>query len=178
MANTNVKMLHVPFKGGVPSLAALLGGQVDAIFNPVANILPSIRGGKAQPLAVTSPQRTPELPDVPTLAESGLPQGTVTTWLGLYSPAGIPPAIIDRLNADTKRIVQRPEVQERFVTAGLTAKGSTLAALGDNLKFEIARWTKLINNAGIKLNCFWVSPMPTMPVSVCRRTIRISIAGR
>ncbi len=152
LANAKIDMLHVPFKGGAPALVALVGGQVQAIFNPIAEILPQVRaGGKVRTLAVTSPKRVPELPDVPTLAESGLPGCTVTTWSGLYVPAGTPRAIVDQLNAEINRMVQQPEVRERFLSLGLVPIGGTPAALGDYLKAEIARWTKVVKEAGIKV---------------------------
>ncbi len=153
LANAGIDMLHVPFKGGAPAIIALVSGQVHAIFNPIAEILPHVRiGGKVRTLGVTSPTRVPELPDVPTLAESGLPGCTVTTWSGLYAPAGTPRAIVDRLNAEINRMVQQPEVQERFQSAGLVPIGGTPAALGDYLKSEIVRWSKVVKEAGIKLD--------------------------
>ena len=102
-------------------------------------------------LAVTSAKRAPDLPDVPTLAESGFPGATVTTWAGLYAPAGTPAPIIERLNAELNRMVQSPDVQERFQSGGLVPVGGTPAALGDYLKSEIARWTKVVKDAGIRI---------------------------
>ena len=152
LANAKIELLHVPYKGGAPALLALVGGQVETIFNPIAEILPQVRaGGKVRPLAVTSPKRAPDLPDLPTLAESGLPGCTVATWSGLYAPAGTPLPIIERLNAELNRMVQQPDVQERFHAGGLVPVGGTPAALGDYLKAEIARWTKVVKEAGIKI---------------------------
>jgi tripartite-type tricarboxylate transporter receptor subunit TctC len=152
MANTKTQFLLVPFKGGNPALQALLGGQVQAIFNPIAEILPMARaGGKVRTLAVTAPKRTPELPEVPTLAEAGYPGATVTTINGVYAPAGTPNAIIERLNAEVNRAVQTPEVQERFRSQGLVALGGTPAQLTDYLRTEIVRWTKVVKDAGIKV---------------------------
>ena len=153
LANARIDMLHVPFKGGAPALVALVSGQVQAIFNPIAEILPQVRaGGKVRTLAVTSPKRVHDLPDVPTLAESGLPGCTVTTLSGIYVPAGTPRAIVDRLNAEINRMVRQPEVQERFQSAGLVPIGGTPAALGEYLRSEIARWTKVVKEAGIKID--------------------------
>jgi len=153
MANAKIEMLHVPFKGGAPALVALVSGQVQAIFNPIAEILPQVRaGGKVRTLAVTSPQRAPELPEVPTLAESGYPGATVTTRNGLYAPAGTPRPIIDRLNAEINRMLAIPEVQERFQAQGLVARASSAAELGEYLRSEVARWSKVVKDAGIKLD--------------------------
>jgi tripartite-type tricarboxylate transporter receptor subunit TctC len=152
LANAKIELLHVPYKGGAPALVALVGGQVQTIFNPIAEILPMVRaGGKVRTLAVTAPQRVPELPDVATLAELGLPGCTVTTWSGIYVPTGTPRPIVERLNAEMNRMAGSPEVQERFKSVGLVAVGGTPEALGDYLKSEIARWSKVVKDAGIKI---------------------------
>jgi tripartite-type tricarboxylate transporter receptor subunit TctC len=151
MSQVKIDMLHVPFKGGAPALTAFVGGQVNVIFNPIAEILPQVRaGGRVRTLAVTSPKRVPELPEVPTLSESGLPGFQVTTWSGLYVPAGTPRSIVDQLNAELNRMLQQPEVRERLQSNGLAPVGGTPAALGDYLKSEIARWAKVVKEAGIK----------------------------
>ena len=152
ISQVKIEMLHVPFKGGAPALVAFVSGQVQVIFNPIAEILPQVRaGGKVRTLAVTNPKRVPDLPDVPTLSESGLPGFSVTPWSGIYAPAGTPPSIVNRLNAEINRMVQQPEVRERILSTGLVPIGGTPAALGDYLKSEIARWTKVVKEAGIKL---------------------------
>ena len=151
ISQVKIDMLHVPFKGGAPALAALVSGQVQAIFNPIAEILPQVRaGGKVRTLAVTSPKRAPDIPDVPTLAESGLPGFAVTPWSGIYAPAGTPPAIVNRLNTEINRMMQQPETRERILSTGLVPVGGTPAELGNYLKSEIARWTKVVKEAGIK----------------------------
>ncbi len=153
MSHAKISMVNVPFKGGAPALVAFLSGQVHAIFSPIAEILPHVRaGGKVRTLAVTSPKRVPELPETPTLAESGLAGADVVTWSGIYAPAGTPRAIVNQLNAEINRMVQQPEVRERFLGIGLVPVGGTPAALGDYLKSEIARWTKVVKEAGIKLD--------------------------
>ncbi len=152
MAHAKISMLHVPFKGGAPGLVAFLGGQVQAIFSPIAEILPHVRaGGKVRTLAVTNSTRVAELPDVPTFTESDLPGYEVVSWSGIYVPAGTPRTIVNQLNAAINRTVQQPEVRERLVSLGLVPVGGTPAALGDHLKSEIARWTKVVREAGIKL---------------------------
>jgi tripartite-type tricarboxylate transporter receptor subunit TctC len=152
-ANAKIQMLHVPFKGGAPAIVALVGGQVQAIFNPIAEILPHVRtGGRVRTLAVTAPKRAPDLPDVPTLAESGFPGATVQTFSGLFAPAGTPRVIIDRLNTEVNSLLKLAEIQERFQYNGLVPLGGTPVALGDALKFEIARWSKVVKDAGITID--------------------------
>ena len=152
MANTKTSFLLVPFKGGNPALAALVGGQVQAIFNPIAEILPMVRaGGKVRPLAVTAPKRAPELPDVPTLAESGFPGATVTTINGVYAPSATPKAIVERLNAEMNRAMKNPEIRQRFSGQGLVPLGGTPAELTDYLRTSVERWSKVVNDAGIQL---------------------------
>jgi len=152
MSHAKIDMLHVPFKGGAPGLVAFLSGQVHAIFSPIAEILPHVRaGGKVRTLAVTNSKRVSELPDVPTFIESGLQGYEVVSWSGIYVPAGTPRGIVNQLNAEINRMVQQSEVRERLLSLGLVPVGGTPAALGDYLKFEIARWAKVVKEAGIKL---------------------------
>lgn len=152
MANSKTSFLLVPFKGGNPALAALVGGQVQAIFNPIAEILPMVRaGGKVVPLAVTAPKRAPELPDVPTLAESGFPGATVTTINGVYAPSAVPKAIIERLNTEVNRGMKNPETRARFSGQGLVPLGGTPDELTDYMRTSVERWTKVVKDAGIKL---------------------------
>ena len=152
MSHAKINMLDVPFKGGAPALVAFLSGEAPVIFSPIAEILPHLRAsGKVRALAVTSPKRVPELPDTPTLSESGLPGASVTTWTGIYVPAGTPHAVINRLNAEINRMVKQPDVRERIMSNGLVPIGGTPEALGDYLKSEIARWSKVVKEAGIKV---------------------------
>jgi tripartite-type tricarboxylate transporter receptor subunit TctC len=151
LSHVKIDVLHVPFKGGAPALLALISGQVQMIFNPIAEILPHVKaGGKVRPLAVTSPKRSPDLPNVPTLAESGLPGFSVTPRSGIYATAGTPRAIVDQLNAELNRMLQQSDVRERLQNNGLVPVGGTPAELGEYLKSEIARWTKVVKEAGIK----------------------------
>jgi tripartite-type tricarboxylate transporter receptor subunit TctC len=152
ISHAKIDMLQVPFKGGAPALVAFLGGQVNAIFSPIAEILPHVRaGGKVRTLAVTNATRVAELPDVPTFAESGLPGVEVVSWSGIYAPAGTPRGIVNQLNAEINRMVQQPAARERLLSLGLVPVGGTPAALGDYLKSEITRWAKVVKEAGIKL---------------------------
>jgi tripartite-type tricarboxylate transporter receptor subunit TctC len=152
MANAQIRMQDVPFKGGAPALLAFLSAQVPVIFSPIAEILPHLRAGaKVRTLAVTNAKRVPELPETPTLTEAGLPGSDVVSKSGVYAPAGTPQSVVKRLNAEINRMVQQPEVRERFLSQGLVPIGGTSAELSDYLKSEIARWTKVVKGAGIKV---------------------------
>ncbi|MEK7876980.1 MAG: tripartite tricarboxylate transporter substrate binding protein, partial [Pseudomonadota bacterium] len=145
-----IDMLHVPYKGGVPSASALFGGEVHAVFYTLTAILPQARAGKVRVLAVSSPKRIATVPEIPTVAESGLPGFEVTGWYAVFAPATTPRAIVNQINAEINRILQRTEVREIFVANDLVPLGGTPEALGDYLKIEIARWAKVIRGAGIK----------------------------
>lgn len=153
MMNAQIKMQDVPFKGGAPALVAFLSGQLPVIFSPIAECLPHLRGGaKIRALAVTNAKRSSDLPELPTLAEVGVPGSEVVSKSGVYAPAGTPRAIVTRLNAEINHMLQAPEVRERLRGHGLTAVGGTPAELSDYIKSEIARWTKVVKAAGIKIN--------------------------
>lgn len=152
MMNAQIKMQDVPFKGGAPALLAFLSGQMPVIFSPIAECLPHLRAGaKVRPLAVTADKRVPDLPDVPTLAEAGVPDSVVLSRTGLLAPAGTPRDIVNRLNAELNRLLQQAYVRERLNSYGLVPVGGTPEDLGNHLKSEIARWTKVVKAAGIKL---------------------------
>ena len=151
--NAQIKMQDVPFKGGAPALVAFLGGQMPVIFSPIAECLPHLRAGaKVRPLAVTAPKRVPDLPDVPTLAEAGVPDSVVNSRTGLLAPARTPPAVIKILNAELNRLLQSADVRGRLGNYGLVGVGGTPEDLGNHLKSEIERWTKVVKVAGIRFD--------------------------
>jgi len=150
--NAQIKMQDVPFKGGAPALLAFLGGQMPVIFSPIAECLPHLRAGaKVLPLAVTADKRVPDLPDVPTLAEAGVPDSVVLSRTGLLAPAGTPRAVVKLLNTELNRLLQQAFVRDRLNSYGLVPVGGTPEDLGNHLKSEIARWTKVVKAAGIRL---------------------------
>lgn len=152
MMNTGIKMQDIPFKGGAPALVAFLGGQMPVIFSPIAECLPHLRGGaKVRTLAVTADKRAPELPDVPTLAEVGVPDSVVMSRSALLSPAGTPADVIKILNAELNKLLKSPETFDRIRSHGLVPVGGTPEDLGNYLKSEIERWTKVVKVAGIKV---------------------------
>ena len=151
--NAGVQMQDVPFKGGAPALVAFLGGQMPVIFSPIAECLPHLRSGaKVRPLAVTAAKRTPDLPDLPTLAEAGVPGTEVQPRSALYAPARTPRAVITRINADLDHMLKQPDTRDRLAAHGLVPAPGTPEDLGEYLRAEIARWGKVVKTAGISLN--------------------------
>jgi len=146
-----IDMLHVPYKGGGPAVNALIGGEVQAIFNVITGTLQQARAGKLRALGVSSAKRVEVAPELPTVAESGLPGFEVIAWYNMFAPAGTPRGIVDRINAEVNRALEQPQVRERFLALGVAPLSGTPEALGAYLKFEIDRWAKLIKQAGIKL---------------------------
>jgi tripartite-type tricarboxylate transporter receptor subunit TctC len=149
---TGVDINFVPYRGGEQARADLLGGRVDINFAPVANLLPLIQDGKARPLAFTGPRRTPHLPEVPTMAESGYPQVGFNpdVWLGFFGPAGMPRTIVDRLNTEINQSVKSPEVNAVLEKLGFEPKVSTPEEFAAFLASEMQKWPPLLRAAGLK----------------------------
>ena len=145
-----VKMVHVPYKGIAPALTDLLGGQVQLMFGTVVALVPHIQAGKLRALAVTSRKRSPLLPDVPTLAASGLPDYQAGSWYGIEAPAGTPRPIIEQLNAVIVKALRQPEVAKRLAAEGTEVIGSTPEEFGDHIRAELERVAKIVRAAGIK----------------------------
>jgi len=147
---TGIDILHIPYKGSGPGIAALLAGDVSMMFANVADIGPQIKAGKVRALAVTATRRASLLPDVPTMAEAGLPGFEMTSWFGLMAPAGTPAPIIARLNAEAVKVLGRADVKATFAAQGLEVAPGSPEALAAHIKSEIARFTKIARAAGIK----------------------------
>ena len=145
-----IKMVHVPYKGTGPALQDLLGGQVDLTFGTAPPFMPHIQGGKLRVLAVTGKQRLPSLPDVPTTAEAGYPKVDATSWFALFAPAGVPKAIVDKLAADTRAVVQDPAFKKKVEEQGATADYQTPAQLGERVKADLANWALVVKSAKIE----------------------------
>jgi tripartite-type tricarboxylate transporter receptor subunit TctC len=145
-----VKMVHVAYRGEAPGINDLLGGQIPFMFSNLSVVKGNIQGGKLRALAVTSPQRVPSLPDVPTVAET-FPGFDAATWFALVAPAGVPQEAVARINAETKKIVATKDFQERFDTLGMIPdKDRTPDEINAYIKSEIAKWAKVIQDAGVK----------------------------
>jgi tripartite-type tricarboxylate transporter receptor subunit TctC len=143
-----VDLVHVPYKGSVPAVADLVGGQVDVMFDNVPNVLQQVNAGRLRALAVSSRQRSPLLPDVPTVAESGVPGFDVSVWFGVVAPAGTPAVIIDRLNGEMRRILAAPEVVRLFHDQGVEARGGSPSEFGAFLRAQTATWGKVVRDSG------------------------------
>lgn len=148
-AMAGIKMVHVPYKGGGPAINALLGNQVDLQFTPMPTSLPLVKSGKLKGLAVTSAKRSMLLPDMPTVAESGVPGYEQTTWNGLLVPKHTPPAVVSKLNVELNAALKTPATRERFAASGLEPGGLTSQEFAAMIKQEIAKWGKLIKDLGI-----------------------------
>jgi len=146
----HVDLLHVPYKGAAPAVNDLLGGQVNIIFADVAALLPHIKSGKLKALGIGSPKRFEGLPDVPTIAESGVPGFEAGGFLGLVAPAGTPPAVIDALNSAAQKSLAMPEVRERLMALASPPMGGTPDEFGRYMKREVDKWARVIRAADIK----------------------------
>ena len=145
-------MLHVPYKGSGPAVSDLLGGQVNYMFDSITSARPHIESGKLRALGVTTAKRSSTLPNVPTLAEAGVPGYEVSPWFAVFMPAATPKAIVSKLNKALLDAMKDPEVAKRFETIGAEPVGSTPDELARHLALESERWTKLITERGIKLD--------------------------
>jgi tripartite-type tricarboxylate transporter receptor subunit TctC len=146
-----VDLLHIPYKGGAPALNDLLGGQVMMSFEPLPTAVPHIKSGKLRPLGVTTPARIAALPEVPAIAES-LPGYELALWFGFMGPAGMPREVTQRLNAETVRAIQSPEVRERLQSQGAEPIGDSVEEFAAVLRKESAQWAAFAKATGVKLD--------------------------
>src|SRR5436190_9664444 len=146
-----VKMVHVPYKGIAPAMTDLMSGEVQLMFGTIVALVPHIQSGKLRALAVTSTKRSALLPEVPTLAESGLPEYQAGSWYGILAPAGTPREVIERLHGAIVKALRQPDVAKRLAAEGAEVIGSTPDEFGAHLKAEIARVGKVVRAAGIRI---------------------------
>ena len=145
------KAVHIPYKGSAQALADLSGGQIQMNFDTTSSAMAFIKGGKVKALAVMSPQRSPELPDVPTLAEAGLPGVEMTTWYGLFVTAGTPKDVVNRIYAETIKVLQLPDVQKRLIALGGEPGKITQEQFAALVKSDYERFGRLIKDANVKI---------------------------
>lgn len=146
-----IKMVHVPYKGTGPALIELLGGHLSLMFDVIMTSLSHVQSGKLRALAVSSLQRSPTAPQIPTVAESGYPGFEAMVWFGLFAPAGTPPEAIRRVSEETSRVVSTPSMRELLGGQGLEIVASNPADFAARVNGEIVKWRKVIREAGIKL---------------------------
>ncbi|HET9404353.1 MAG TPA: tripartite tricarboxylate transporter substrate binding protein [Burkholderiales bacterium] len=151
LMSQNMSLVHVPYKGTGPALTALLGNQIAVFFSTFASALPHVKGERLRAFAVTSAKRTRALPEVPTVAESGVPGYEYSTWYGLLAPAGTPRARVDQLNKATVAVLNTPETRRKYENQGVDAIPSTPARYAAYLKSETEKWTKVVRAANIPL---------------------------
>lgn len=147
-----IEVTHVPYKSAPDVINAMLRGDVGFFFDSPITALPFIRGGKVKALAVTSPQRSPVMPDVPTVAEAALPGFEVLGWNGMLAPAGTPRPVIDKLNADVVRVLRMPDIVKQLADQGVDLVGNTPEQFAAIISADIGKWREIIVGAGIKLD--------------------------
>jgi len=147
-----VDMVHVPYKGNVPAITDLMAGQTSLLFATMPTVLPQVQAGRLKALAVTSSTRSPAAPELPTVAEAALPGYSVTNWIGLFAPAGSPRDIVSKLNGETIRIMQAPDIRKRLANEGAKFTAKTPEEFGAFVRSEIAKWAKVVKEAGIRVD--------------------------
>ena len=148
---TGSQFVHVPYKGSGPAIQDVIGGQVDMMFDTTVVAGPHIQSGKVRAIAVSSARRLDSLPNVPTIAESGVPNFEVVSWQGIFVPAGVPRPIVDRLHVEIMKILQTTEMQDRLKSLGMQPSSMTPEQVSSFQKAEVEKWAQVIKAAGIKL---------------------------
>ena len=147
---TKVDVLHIPYKGNAPAITEMLAGQTSMLFATLPTVLPQVQANRLRPIAVLGSKRSPTLPNIPTLAESGVRGFEVNNWTGILAPAGTPAAIVSRLNAEANRVMQLPEVQARLPKEGLRHVAMTPQQFADFVKSEKDKWGPIVKATGAK----------------------------
>lgn len=148
---TGVDILHVPFKGITPGVTEVLAGRVSMTFD-LATVMPHVKSGKMRPIAVANRERVGVLPNVPTIAEAGVPGYEASAWYGLFAPAGTPPAVVRRLHEEAIKALKRPEVRERLTAIGAEPGGNTPEEFQAFIRAEVEKWSKVVKAANIRLD--------------------------
>jgi len=147
---TKTDIVHIPYKGNAPAIADLIGGQTHLTFATLPTVIPHVRAGKVRGIAVIGSARSAAAPSLPTIAEAGVPGFSVNNWIGLFAPAGTPPEVVRRWNAEANRIMQLPEVKRRMDVEGERYTPNTPEQFAQFLRAETAKWEKVVKDAGLK----------------------------
>lgn len=147
-----IKLVHVPYKGSGPAMIDLMGGQIPVMFASIPSAAPQIKSGSVTPLAVTSPKRSPALPNVPTVAELGFPGFDVRVWYGLLAPANTPRPVVETLNTELNKILALQDIQDALAVQGAVAMPTTPEQFAETIKRDLNKWKPVIDKAGIKLD--------------------------
>ena len=147
-----VQIAHVPYKGSAPALTDLIGGQVQIMFDNLPSALPHIKGGKLRALAVTSSKRAPALPDLPTIAESGVAGFEASSWFGILAPAATPRDIVQRINAEANKALHAPDMREKLLAQGAEAVGNSPEFFADYIRTETVKWAKVVKDSGARVD--------------------------
>ena len=145
-----VKTIHVPFKGAAEALTALLGGQVDFMFASMSSAIPQVKAGKLKALAVTAPQRSPSLPELPTMSESGLPGFAAVAWFGVVGPAGVPRNAVSTLSKATLASLETKEAKDRLFASGVEIRPAPPDEFAALIRSEVEKWAKVVKASGVK----------------------------
>jgi tripartite-type tricarboxylate transporter receptor subunit TctC len=149
---SGAKITHIPYKGSTPAVADLMGGQISMIFDNMPSVIQQVKSGRLKALAVTSAQRNPQLPEIPTIQELGVADYEVWSWFGLLAPAATPKPIVDKLNASIVDIIQQPDVQAKIIELGAVPVPETSAEFGAFIEAETLKWAKVIKEANIGMD--------------------------
>jgi len=152
LATAGINITHVPYKGTGPAVTALLGNEVQMLIGAMASVVPHAKTGRVRMLAVTGAKRSAMIPELPTVQEAGLPGYSFDVWYGLFAPARTPRAIVQKINADTNAFLNDAETRKQFAKADVEPMGGSVKAFEDYMKAEMARWAKVIREAGIRAN--------------------------
>ncbi len=152
IAMTKVEMTHVPYKGGGPAMTGVLSGEAQVLFPTMQSAMALVKAGRLRPLAISTATRSPAVPEVPTIAEAGVPGYDATGWYGMLAPTGTPQAVIDRLHSEIVKILTTPELKDRLAGEGAVAVGNTPAQFDRFIRDEIAKWAKIIRDLKLKVD--------------------------
>jgi tripartite-type tricarboxylate transporter receptor subunit TctC len=145
-----INLVHVPYRSSPPAVNDVIAGRVSMMFTDLTSSLPHVQAGKLRALAVTRLQRSTLVPDLPTLDEAGVKGFDMDSWMAMFVPAKTPPAIVARLNTETRKVIDNPEIKARIGALGFEAFSSTSGELGEFVKVQLVKWTKMIRDAGIE----------------------------